>query len=331
MCSSSSSSAPSRNCTLCEGVSEDTEAHGPGASGWNADLKHLKRLKLSYTVNWRLSTLHQGRSPITAPPSVLVSMVTMFSVAAAVPLCTAQRDMNTDIESPVAWRHVRWLEDLHCSVCVQWVCVCTRAHACVCVCVHVCAGLHVCFQKFCIISMSLLIVIEAILCCSIKLGIIYYIFLYILTSLCGWNTIKDDTSISIKYLQSGYLLHQTAVTIEWCHLLICCLRLLHNISSNIACLQWRHGGNVGNTTATSSFHSSLCVFAQSESQSMHQLFLAFELAAALTLWEWDLHLHLYTQPPQLPVRQCAGLTPLLPQICISCVKNAPASFYSLII
>lgn len=109
-----------------------TQTHRPGASGWNADLKHMKRFKTPYTVNWGLSTLHQGRSPITAPPSVLVSMVTMLSVAAA-PLCTAQRDMNTDVESPVAWRHVCWLEDLHRSVCVFSGCVCM--HACMWVCV----------------------------------------------------------------------------------------------------------------------------------------------------------------------------------------------------
>lgn len=44
-----------------------------------------------------------------------------------------------------------------------------------------------------------------------------------------------------------------------------------------------YGENVGNITVIPSFHSRLCVFAQSDSQSMHQLFLAFELAAALTL------------------------------------------------
>lgn len=82
--------------------------------------------KLTYTVNRRLSTLHQGGSPITAPPSVLVSMVTVFSVAAA-PLRTAQRDVNTNIESPVAWRQVCWLDHIHCSVCWVWVLsVCTH-------------------------------------------------------------------------------------------------------------------------------------------------------------------------------------------------------------
>lgn len=70
------------------------------------------------TINRRLSTLQQGGGPVHAPFLVFVSMV-MVSAMAAVP-GTAQRDVDPDVESPVAWGHITpQLEDCNVPVYVS--------------------------------------------------------------------------------------------------------------------------------------------------------------------------------------------------------------------
>lgn len=53
------------------------------------------------TILRRLSTLIQRKGRVHVLPPVLVSMVTV-SAMTAMP-AAAQRDMDTDVESPVAW------------------------------------------------------------------------------------------------------------------------------------------------------------------------------------------------------------------------------------
>lgn len=148
-----------------------TQTHRPGASGWNADLKHLKRFKTR--LYRKLGTLYP---PPRSESDHCSSFGTCFHGDDAFGGCGAS------LYCPEGHEH-RYRESCGLEtrllvrrpppqcVCVQWMCVYARAH--VSVCVDVCAGLHVCFQRLSIISMSLLIVIEAILCCFIKLGIIY--------------------------------------------------------------------------------------------------------------------------------------------------------------
>lgn len=71
------------------------------------------------TINWRLSSLHQGLGPFLAsPPAVFVSMVAVAAMAAV--SGAAQRDVDPNVESPVAWgANMTKNNQIHCSL--QWL------------------------------------------------------------------------------------------------------------------------------------------------------------------------------------------------------------------